>query len=348
MAAAWPGRLGRGRGVRLVTGRLVCAHRRSGSSVFLVSPRRRAVRLSLSACTCPLTALTLTLTLTLTPNPNLPLDRALGEGVGAVGPLAGADVPLVLRRLGLLEVDQDGQVHRREELPVDEAVVLPAVGSAHGWPGSVDRVRVSGQREGLHVVSGRVSLAQLSPKFSPVSPRSSPPPKRSFVLTSRASSSNTKRMRRVWKIRKKPSSPKKPPTPWMIHGASTSVGPRTARAAARRKSGSSTVSAAVMTPVRATVWSFWLAATARPASWGERTVATSPCRGCAHRTRSRMLPRFIVLVGCAAQVWRGMKHADALSNKSGMHPKGPRAKPPKTAARRGSKTQLVRRLQLKA
>ena len=175
----------------------------------------------------------------------------------------------------------------------------------------MDRVRVSGQREGLHVVSGRVSLAQLSPKFSPVSPRSSPPPNRSFVLTSRATSSNTKRMRRVWKIRKKPSRPKKPPTPWMIHGASTSVGPRTARAAARRKSGSSTVSAAVMTPVRATVWSFWLA-TARPASWGERVVATSPCRGCAHRSISITVPRFIVL-GCAAQVWRGMKHADAFT-----------------------------------
>ena len=68
---------------------------------------------------------------------HLPLLRALGERVGAVGPLAGADVPLVLGRLGLLEVDQDGQVHRREELPVDEAVVLPTVGTPHGWPGSV-------------------------------------------------------------------------------------------------------------------------------------------------------------------------------------------------------------------
>ena len=176
----------------------------------------------------------------------------------------------------------------------------------------MDRVRVSGQRNGLRLATGRVSLAQLSPKFSPVSPRPSPPPKRSFVLTSSASSSNTKRMRRVWKIRKKPSSAKKPPTPWMIHGASTSVGPRTARAAARRKSGSSTVSAAVMTPVRATLWSFWLA-TARPASWGERTVATSPCRGCAHRTRSRMLPRIVD----ESKFWgRGTQRTPAAARRS--------------------------------
>lgn len=44
-------------------------------------------------------------------------DRPLGLGLLRVSPLARPDVPLVLRRLRLLEVDQHGQVLGGEKVP---------------------------------------------------------------------------------------------------------------------------------------------------------------------------------------------------------------------------------------
>jgi hypothetical protein len=49
---------------------------------------------------------------------HLPLDGALLERLVAVSPLARTHVPLVRWRLNLLEVDEDGELLTREELPV--------------------------------------------------------------------------------------------------------------------------------------------------------------------------------------------------------------------------------------
>ena len=51
---------------------------------------------------------------------DLALDRTLRERLLAVSHLAWAHIPLVSRSLRLLEVHQDGQRLRREEIVVDE------------------------------------------------------------------------------------------------------------------------------------------------------------------------------------------------------------------------------------
>eukprot|EP00964_Phaeocystis_antarctica_P095921 scaffold62311_cov57-Phaeocystis_antarctica.AAC.1 len=58
---------------------------------------------------------------------HLPTLGALGDRLRAVRLLAGPDVPLGLGRLGLLEVDEDGEALRREEVVIDELVVGPTV-----------------------------------------------------------------------------------------------------------------------------------------------------------------------------------------------------------------------------